>query len=246
MDFLHTLFYTFIIKRPYVLIFLITFLFLGFKTKGPLWTFVFLGIGYLIAWTSEFLSIHYGFPYGLYFYIYWNLQGEWLNHGVPVWDSLSYTFMNFAGLGLAEFVFRKINTSPYLLLKKAFLAALFVTLLDVVVDPLAHRGDQWFLGKIYYYAYPGLYFDVPLSNYIGWYLVAFSICLAGLVFAKYSQSSSPAPETVLNKYGVLGLYFGIFLFNWIITLVIGQYTLALFDLLWISIPLLLIYRSKNA
>ena len=34
-------------------------------------------------------------------------------------------------------------------------------LLDVVIDPLAVRGDRWFLGRIFYYAEPGVYFGVP-------------------------------------------------------------------------------------
>ena len=44
--------------------------------------------------------------------------------------------------------------------------ALFFALLDMVIDPLALRGDRWFLGSIYLYADPGIHFGVPLTNYL--------------------------------------------------------------------------------
>ena len=41
----------------------------------------------------------------------------------------------------------------------------------MVIDPVALRGDRWFLGKIYYYPDPGLHFGVPFANYVGWAVV---------------------------------------------------------------------------
>ena len=41
----------------------------------------------------------------------------------------------------------------------------------MVIDPVALRGDRWFLGKIYYYPDPGTHFGVPLANYVGWAVV---------------------------------------------------------------------------
>jgi len=43
--------------------------------------------------------------------------------------------------------------------------------LDVVIDPLAVRGDRWFLGQVFTYAEPGIYFGVPCSNFAGWVIV---------------------------------------------------------------------------
>src|SRR3989338_7343937 len=98
------LFYTFS-HRWYVTLFLLTYLFIAIRSHGWRFTFQFLIVGYFIAWISEGLSIRTGFPYGWYFYIYENLQGEWLNWGVPVWDSMSYVFLCFAGYSVAEFVY---------------------------------------------------------------------------------------------------------------------------------------------
>src|SRR5229473_101235 len=52
------------------------------------------------------------------------------------------------------------------------LAALFMVMVDMIVDPLSVRGDRWFLGRIFWYDPPGPHFGVPISNYLGWYFVA--------------------------------------------------------------------------
>lgn len=236
-----------IIDRPYVFLFLITFLVISYKNKGSVRTLFFLFSGYLIAWISEASSIRNGFPYGWYFYIYENLQGEWLNYGVPVWDSVSYVFLCFAGLSLAEFVSKKleIRNLKFEIIKLVLLAALFTTLLDVVIDPVAHLGDQWFLGKIYYYPNPGFYFDVPLSNFAGWFLVSFAIVGVNLIFDRVI-SKAPTPRGAKAGFWVLTgplLYFGIFLFNWGITLWLGEWWLALCGLGVMVIPVYLFARK---
>lgn len=43
------------------------------------------------------------------------------------------------------------------------------------MDPLAHIGDRWFLSKMYYYPNPGYYFDVTFANFVGWFIVSFTI-----------------------------------------------------------------------
>lgn len=233
-----------IIKRPYVFIFLITFLFIGIRSRGYKSTMAFLLIGYTIAWASEALSIRYGFPYGRYFYIYGNLRGEIMNMGVPVWDSLSYTFLCFAGLSVAEFV------SPKGLVKTSVLAALFVLILDIIVDPLAHMGDRWFLGKIYYYQNPGLYFGVPVSNFAGWYLIAFAITGMFLFLERRGGWRQPAPASGslilqgMGAYGGVALYFGIVIFNLAITAYLHAWALLGMSILWASIPCILLIRTS--
>ena len=41
------------------------------------------------------------------------------------------------------------------------LTAFLFAFIDMVIDPVALRGDRWFLGKIYYYPDPGIHFGVP-------------------------------------------------------------------------------------
>lgn len=229
-----------IILRPYVVLFLATYLGLGIAVKGWRWTLAFFAAGYGIAWCSEALSIRTGFPYGFYHYMYENLRGEGLIFGVPLWDSASYVFLTFAGLGVAKKIGPKL--SP---LKLCLTAAALTTLLDIIIDPLALRGDQWFLGQIYYYPNPGPYFDVPFTNFAGWFFVTFLIALAGHGL----ETVLPPPRTQkmpqIMQHGPILLYFGIFGFNWAITLSIGLWWLALADLFWISLPGLLLWRVRT-
>jgi putative membrane protein len=52
------------------------------------------------------------------------------------------------------------------------MSAMFMVMVDLVVDPLSIRGDRWFLGKLFWYDPPGPHFGVPISNYLGWFFVA--------------------------------------------------------------------------
>lgn len=231
--------FTTVLKRPYVAAFLISYLFIARRVTNWRWTTTFLLSGYGIAFTSEWLSIHYGVPYGWYFYIYENLRGEWLNHGVPVWDSASYVFMNFAGLCAARIALRNrpIN-NPRMKFALVALAAVFVTLLDVVVDPAAHLGEHWFLGKIYYYPNPGPYFDVTWQNFAGWYVTSLAICGAGVFLMNFTAIERLATPT--NRFFSLGLYYGIFAFGFAIALHLRQWALVACDAFWIGLTVVLV------
>ena len=269
-----------ILVRPYVFVFLIVFLILSIRSRGFKPTLIFLVSGYLIAWASEASSIRTGFPYGWYFYIYENLKGELLNWGVPVWDSLSYVFLCFAGMSLAEYVYLPSPSPPPTPAQRgpfgarggektgifppplwgrvrvggnlALLSAFFIMILDIIIDPLAHLGDQWFLGKIYYYPHPGFYFNVPLSNFAGWFAVSFVIVFVNVIASPPRGGEAISPGLLRRpcrppRNDILGplLYFGIFLFNWGITLWLKEWWLALADLFWISIPVFLLIRAKS-
>ena len=138
--------------RPYVFAFLSAFLVIGLLNQGVTRTFLFLIIGYSVAFLSEFCSIRWGIPYGMYHYIYENMPGEMMLGGVPVWDSVSYVFMAYASWETAR--------------GRILSSALLMTLLDIITDPLAVRGDQWFLGRIFYYPDGGLYFTDIRANVI--------------------------------------------------------------------------------
>jgi uncharacterized membrane protein len=169
--------------RPYVFIFLAAFLFISIVNFGVRTTLLFTALTYGVSLACEWSSIHNGFPFGLYHYIDATRGREIWIAGVPFMDSLSFTFLGFASytvaLLIASPLYRrgpdlrvldtwKIRRSPRVWL----MAALFMVMVDMVVDPLSVRGDQWFLGKIFWYDPPGPHFGVPISNYLGWFFVA--------------------------------------------------------------------------
>lgn len=169
--------------RPYVFIFLAAFLFISIVNFGLRTTMLFTALTYAVSLGCEWSSIHNGFPFGLYHYAPATRGRELWIAGVPFMDSLSFTFLGFAsytvallaasplyrrGLDLRILDTRKIRRAP----RVWIMAALFMVMIDMVVDPLSVRGDRWFLGRIFWYDPPGPHFGVPISNYLGWFFVA--------------------------------------------------------------------------
>jgi putative membrane protein len=169
--------------RPYVFIYLASFLFISIVNFGLRTTILYAAVTYLVALGCEWSSVHNGFPFGLYHYIDATRGREIWIAGVPFMDSLSFTFLSFASYTVALLLcaplFRKgwdlrlldtwkLRRSPRVWL----MAALFMVMIDMSVDPLSVLGDRWFLGKIFWYDPAGPHFGVPISNYLGWYFVA--------------------------------------------------------------------------
>jgi uncharacterized membrane protein len=169
--------------RPYVYVFLVSFLFISIVNFGLRTTALFALLTYLVAFVCELSSIRIGFPFGLYHYIEATRGRELWVFGVPFMDSISFTFLAFASYSVAILVssplyrqggeLRTLDTWEVRgSLRVLLMAALFMVMVDMVVDPLSVLGDRWFLGKIYWYDPPGVYFGVPISNFMGWYFIA--------------------------------------------------------------------------
>jgi len=179
-----------VLLRPYVFAFLAVYLLASSTQSGWRRTLLFLPLGYSIAWISEFSSIHWGFPYGDYFYIEDTLDRELWVMGVPFMDSLSYVFLAYCSFSTAIFLLSPVQftaANAYILENHALrrsrqtlvLGAFLFVLLDIIIDPVALQGYRWFLGQIYGYREPGVYFGIPLSNFAGWLVVGFAM-MAGL------------------------------------------------------------------
>ena len=254
-----------ILLRPYVFIFLITFIFIAYQFFGWRRTIIFTLTAWVIAFLSEYSSITNGFPYGDYQYTYltqlkdgevWKVgEKELFLFGVvPFIDSLSYTFLSFIGYALSVYVF-----SPLIKLKNAiipadtysirysfrvaFLGALIITFMDVIIDPVATLGSKWFLGEIHRYTHPGYYFGIPLTNYLGWFFTSFLILFlfqrvdsflsAKDFFSGKRNSLYPHKLLLLTL-----LYLGVVGFNLVVTVLIGEYHMAISGFL-IQTPILI-------
>jgi uncharacterized membrane protein len=228
--------------RPYVFIFLAVYLFVSIVNFGLRTTAIFTALTYAVALACEWSSVHNGFPFGLYHYIAASRGREIWVLGVPFMDSLSFTFLSFAsysvalmlaspvrwdGLDLRLYDTRAIRRSP----RVWIMSALFMVMIDLVIDPITVLGDRWFLGKIFWYDPPGPHFGVPISNYLGWFLVAaiavalFQFLDAHLARAK-SKPLGVMPHLPLRWLLGPGLYLGIVGFGITMAFVIGAQTIA--------------------
>ena len=247
MEFFPLLFQT-VQLRPYVFVFLLAYIFGCSMHLGLKRALLFSVAGYLIAWVSEYSSIHNGVPYGYYYYIEHTKGRELWVLGVPFMDSLSYVFLAYAGYSMALMVISPVvrfGRRVYLLetkkirnsLAARFLGALLFVYLDIIIDPVALQGHKWFLGQIYGYPGKGVYFGVPISNFIGWYVVG---CLMIYALQKIDRSLDRCTDYVGHKFPWRsligpGLYFGILIFNLSVTFSIGEYHMG-----WVGIFLLLL------
>ena len=215
--------------RPYVFVFLVSFLFIAIVNFGLRTTILFALLTYGVALGCEWSSVHNGFPFGLYHYIQATRGREIWIAGVPFFDSLSFTFLGFASytvsLLLCSPLYRRgwdlrildtwaLRRSP----RVWILAALFMVMVDLVVDPLSVMGQRWFLGKIFWYDPPGPYFGVPISNFLGWYFVAaITIAIFQWLDARLNRGGGKpfgmAPVFPLRALLGPGLYAGIVCFG---------------------------------
>ena len=177
------------VMRPYVFAFLAVYLVAAVTHLGWKKTLSFTLVGYLIAFVSEYSSINTGIPYGWYYYIDTTKMQELWIAGVPFFDSLSYVFLTYCSYTAALLTVSPIKTCTWNLLtletrsiRRSFavllLGSLYQVFLDIVIDPVALQGNRWFLGQIYGYREAGSHFGVPLSNYIGWWIVSLILVFA--------------------------------------------------------------------
>jgi uncharacterized membrane protein len=213
-----TFWFGWLVTRPYVTGFLCGFLFLALRRWGWQRTLWWLLTGYGVALLSEASSIRSGIPYGLYHYHYDVLTHDPLVLGVPLWDSLSYPFMIYAGYALAGWARPRWHAW-----QQALGGASATMLLDVVIDPVASRGSEWFLGNIYHYATPGWYFGVPLSNFVGWFIVPLVVILMNQWAWRVARVPPTRPPDRLDAL----FYFAIMGFGIGIALWIGEWGIAM-------------------
>ena len=242
MQILHLVVGTFLL-RPYVFIFLIVYLSLSIPVWGWRRTGASTLLGYGLAWLAEFSSIHNGFPFGPYSYISApTLHKELWVGGVPFMDSLSFVFLTFAGLQTARLLtealapgsrgrwdVRWAGPAGWIGIRTWVLAGLLTMGLDIVIDPVALRGSEWFLGQIYKYPTGGAYFGVPLANFAGWGLVSWVITGVFLLLdrwlfrPRWGDWRGYPGDALMGS----GLFTGVLLFNLLITFAIGQLSLGL-------------------
>jgi uncharacterized membrane protein len=201
--------------RPYVFAFLAAYLVLSVRDLGWRATFVFGGWVWLVAWVSEFSSTRTGVPFGLYTYTGRTRGQELFIADVPFMDALSFTFLAYAAFCVARAVLGRGASA----LAVTVLGGVFMMLLDVVIDPVAVRGNRWFLGQIFYYPHGGVYFGVPLSNFAGWLLVG----MAGI--GGYIYGWGPEAVSRHKPVGGMALYYAVLGFNLAVTAWIGEWVL---------------------
>lgn len=125
----------------------------------------------VLGFAVEAVGVSSGFPFGTYAYTR-VLQPQLF--GVPV-------VMGFAWMALVAFASDAAARMRLALWPAAFVAALWTTAADLVIDPLAvnHFG-YWTWASV------GTYYRIPFTNFAGWFFTALLACRC---FGPRSQSN---------------------------------------------------------
>jgi len=226
-----------LVLRPYVFLFLALAVAVARSLMGGVRTLAFFLITWIVAFAAEFSSTRSGIPFGWYAYTGATHGQELYLSNIPFMDSLSFTFLLFASYCLS-LLFVLPNPRRDSVMAMSYtpdrrmawpvvaLSVLFFALIDVIIDPVALRGDRWFLGKIYEYPHPGVHFGVPLTNYLGWAVVGLLALGMFRPLDRRLGESSPGANKARPLLLGAGLYYAVLAFNLAVTFWIGETLLA--------------------
>ena len=132
----------------------------------------------VFTYLAELLGSKTGFPFGSYYYT--DLLQPQLA-GVPLLIPLAWLMMLPPAWAIAAIILEKkpnhegqegAQRKPFLFsLQFALLSALALTAWDLFLDPQMVGWGFWA------WETPGIYFGIPISNYLGWILTSFLITL---------------------------------------------------------------------
>ncbi len=155
---------------------------------------IFLIISIIVSFLFEVIGSKTGYVFGgKYHYNKDNTPG-YLIFDVPVlipiaWFGITYMSINFCYY-VTNIWFPFENSINYFFI---ILTAIFVMLLDLVLDPLAVDEKRW------NWESPGIYYGIPVLNFFGWLLVPLSILLI------FQYCSNPV-IMIFSSYSVLFQY----------------------------------------
>ena len=155
---------------------------------------IFLIITIIVSLLLEIIGSKTGYVFGgKYHYNNDNTPG-FILFGVPVlipiaWFGIIYMCINFCSY-VTNFRFPFENSINYFFI---ILTAIFVMLLDLVLDPLAVDEKRW------NWELPGIYYGIPILNFFGWLLVPLLILLI-FQYCSYPIIKITSSYSVLFQY----------------------------------------------
>ncbi len=263
MEFLELLLGT-IWLRPYVFIFLFSYLAIAILDIGVKRSLLFTVLAFGIAFAAEYSSTRNGFPFGFYSYIETTRDQELWFSNVPFLDPISFSFLSYVSYTLSLFLWcplkkrgwdiRLAETSAIKYSWRVILTgAVLMMMLDVVIDPVSFLGDRWFLGQIYTYKEQGEYFNIPLTNFFGWFVVGVTIlfCFTRIDAWLARRGFRDMGMRQVPGQALLGpaVYFGVLVFTLGVTFYIGEFFMGFcglgVTLFLLSLPLVKVFQKER-
>jgi uncharacterized membrane protein len=170
---------------PFPLIFIFALIH-GSRRYGWYGSISFLLICLVISISYENISIATGFPFGFYHWSKIYNPPPWIGT-VPLFTGIAY-----CGTGYISWVIANVlldNTGEIINKEnKRFvtplIAAFIMVMWDLGMDPMSSTVQQ-----VWVWHYGGGYFGVPYTNFLGWYLVVWTIYQVYALFLSYRKTA---------------------------------------------------------
>jgi uncharacterized membrane protein len=208
----------------YVLASLVFVVWHAVLTKGWKRSLFMFSLSLLVAYAAEALGVNFGLVFGHYYYT--PALGISL-FGVPLLAALAWEPIVYAAFWMSDLlVSGGASSFPHLFTKyspfwAAAIGALATTAWDMMIDPIAVSQGWWVWVNGGSYV-PYLANGVPITNFLGWLLVAFVI---NLIYRKVMDGNPrPASSAALSLYGPVTMYASLFLTAFGVTLTILERT----------------------
>jgi uncharacterized membrane protein len=191
-------------------------------SKGWKRSLLMLSLSFIVAFTAEALGVNFGLVFGRYQYT--SALGISI-FGVPLLAALAWEPIVYAAFCLSDVLATRAE-SPTSGVNRNVLAgwaagigALATTAWDMMIDPIAVSQGWWVWAKGGSYV-PYVANGVPITNFLGWLLVAFVI---NLIYRQVAdRNPQPLYSPGLTLYGPLTLYGSLFLTAFGVTVTILQ------------------------
>ena len=150
-------------------------------------TLVFFVIAAVTSWTFEEIGVTTGLIYGPYHYT--STLGPWLG-SVPVLIPLAWFVLVYPSYVVANLLVGRLPVGTpggrAHLVGLVLLGALVMTAADLVVDPIL-SGPSF---RAWVWGTAGPYYGVPVQNYLGWIVTAFTVYL---LYCSVERRALPQP-----------------------------------------------------
>ena len=155
---------------------------------------IFLIITLIVSLLLEIIGSKTGYVFGGKYHYNSNNTPGFILFGIPVlipiaWFGIIYMSINFCNY-VTNVRFPFEDSTNYFFI---ILTAIFVMLLDLVLDPLAVDEKRW------NWELPGIYYGIPILNFFGWLLVPLLILLI------FQYCSYPVIK-IISSYSVILQY----------------------------------------
>lgn len=124
---------------------------------------------FLFSYFAEFIGLSYGILFGEYYYT--NRFAPNL-FDVPIAIGFAWLMVMGTSHALANSISAKKWMQP-------IIGACIAVIIDLVIDPVAFKLKQYWIWEE-----DGVYYDIPFSNFLGWFIVALILHVFILFFSQ--------------------------------------------------------------